>query len=71
MKKLIRIYGFFALSYLACIATGIWAIVEFVLYLVKNTAFNWNSIWCFCGSLFITTFLIAMVFLTGFSYIKK
>lgn len=24
---------------------GIWAIVEFVLYLVKDDPFNWTSLW--------------------------
>lgn len=42
MKQIILI-GIFYLSF---IISAIWAVVEFILYLVKDDPFNWNSVWC-------------------------
>jgi uncharacterized membrane protein YbhN (UPF0104 family) len=38
-------------SYLAACASCIWALVEFILYLVKDRPFNWWSVWTIiiCG----------------------
>lgn len=50
MKKLVlAILG--VTAYLGATASGIWAIVEFVLYLVKDKEFNWWSVWMIliCG----------------------
>lgn len=33
------------LSYLAFVACGIWAGVEFIIYLFKDDPFNWWSLW--------------------------
>ena len=30
---------------------SIWALVEFILYLVKDDPFNWLSVYCAAGSL--------------------
>ncbi len=42
---------------------GIWAIVEFILYLVKDNPFNWWSLWltiaAVIGELF---FMVKMIF---------
>jgi undecaprenyl pyrophosphate phosphatase UppP len=36
---LLIIFGFLAS------ATATWAVVEFILYLVKDHVFNWTSVW--------------------------
>lgn len=41
---------------------GIWAIVEFILYLVKDNPFNWLSLWLTIGALVTTIFLLLKTF---------
>lgn len=41
---------------LAAAGTGLWTIVEFILYLVKNDPFNWISL-----TLCIVFFVIAII----------
>ena len=41
---------------LGYVSTGIWAIVEFILYLAKNDPFNWTSV-----ILFIAFVVLAIV----------
>mgnify|MGYP001245662438 CR=1 FL=1 len=41
---------------------GIWAIVEFILYLVKDNPFNWLSLWLTIGALVTTIFLLLKAF---------
>lgn len=52
------------LSYLSIIGCGIWAVVEFILYLVKDKLFNWTSIWCLIGGivLMIVSAVFTMIF---------
>lgn len=38
-------------------AFGIWAVVEFILYLVKDNPFNWTSLW-----LTIVAFVLEAIF---------
>jgi phosphotransferase system glucose/maltose/N-acetylglucosamine-specific IIC component len=33
------------IAYAGSVVSSIWAIVEFILYLVKDKAFNWWSVW--------------------------
>ena len=32
-------------AYLGSVVSCIWAVIEFILYLVKDTVFNWWSVW--------------------------
>ena len=43
--KSILYFIFTAIAGFAFSAAGIWAVVEFVLYLVKDNPFNWTSLW--------------------------
>lgn len=45
---------------IAASVTGVWAIVAFILYLVKDIPFNWWSVWAFVISLIMIP--IAYVF---------
>lgn len=38
--------GLTIISYFGGAISFIWAIVEFILYLVKDKEFNWWSVWC-------------------------
>jgi len=57
MKKLVlAVLGL--ISYFGSAASCVWAVVEFILYLVKDKEFNWWSVWMIliCG-------VIAIVFI--------
>jgi len=41
------------LSYIGLVGCGIWSIVGFILYLVKDTPFNWLSVELLAVSLFL------------------
>ncbi len=63
MKTLI--FGILSIvSYLGILVCPIWAIIEFILYLVKDKEFNWNSLWFFISSiiLFIVFLILAAYF---------
>lgn len=51
-------------SYLAMFATGIWVLVEFIIYLFKDHVFNWTSLWSFTGAvvLMLISGLLSLVF---------
>jgi high-affinity Fe2+/Pb2+ permease len=36
-----------------------WAIIEFILYLVKDKVFNWWSVWTFCISVAVALVVVA------------
>lgn len=38
------------LAYLGAGLSLIWIAVSFLIYLVKDAPFNWNSVWCFVVS---------------------
>jgi hypothetical protein len=58
-------YGFLALTSKICIGiTTIWALVEFILFLVKKDSFDWNSLICL-GVSYVSMYLFAL--LTVFS----
>lgn len=42
--KIILMFLTIVIAYIGITASAIWAIVEFILYLVKNDPFNWWSI---------------------------
>lgn len=52
------------LAYLGSAVSCIWAIVEFILYLVKDKVFNWWSVWMIliCGGLALVMFIFSAVF---------
>lgn len=52
------------ISYLGTVLSSIWAIVEFILYLVKDKAFNWWSIWAIliCIGAGIVLFVLNIIF---------
>jgi len=54
------------ISYIGCAVTPIWAIVEFILYLVKDREFNWWSVWTF-----IISIIVAIVSVTIMASIKS
>ena len=58
MYLIFKIIGF-----LGAWITPIWAIVEFILYLVKDREFNWWSVWLFLVS--IVFILVALALETG------
>ena len=57
---------FMAISNVLTGVFGAWAIIEFLLYLVKDDPFNWTSLWAVGISLtviiffFVRTFIAAM-----------
>jgi predicted membrane channel-forming protein YqfA (hemolysin III family) len=53
------------ISYLGSVISCIWALIEFIIYLVKDTQFNWWSVWCILifGLLALILGLITFVFL--------
>lgn len=57
-------FGIFAvIMMLATVATnilGIWALIEFILYLVKDNPFNWTSLY-WTIAMFIVTILIWVI----------
>lgn len=48
--------------YLGTVLSGIWSIVEFLIYLVKDNPFNWWSIWM----IIIFGVLGSLFFILGF-----
>jgi len=58
--KLLSITVLTVLVYLSAWACGVWAIVEFIIYLVKDDPFNWLSLWCTIGS-WIATIIFTVV----------
>lgn len=64
MKNYTALYLSMLLFYVATIATALWCVVEFILYLVKDLPFNWWSLWLFIIFLILSTanaFLVAIV----------
>ncbi len=58
-------YGFLAIvSKISITISSIWAIVEFIMYLVSKDSFNWNSLICLVVS-YVSMYLFAL--LTVFS----
>lgn len=53
------------LSAIAASVNFIWIVVEFLIYLVKDDPFNWNSVWLFitCIVLTIALWIIIAVML--------
>ncbi len=70
MKKQIAFTVTAFLAYLGATVSCIWAMVEFILYLVKDKPFNWWSIWsiliCSCAA--IALFIIGAVMSTKTKY---
>jgi phosphotransferase system glucose/maltose/N-acetylglucosamine-specific IIC component len=52
------------LSYLGGVVSAIWAIIEFILYLVKDRVFNWWSVWAIliCIGVGVISFLFTVIF---------
>ncbi|MHC1774306.1 MAG: hypothetical protein AB9834_02715 [Lentimicrobium sp.] len=48
------------IAVVAANVTFLWGIIEFILYLVKDKAFNWLSVWGFIISIIIA--LVCVVF---------
>lgn len=63
MKIIITLF-FQIIAYAGSIVSCIWAIVEFLLYLVKDREFNWWSVWSIliCIGLGIILFILNIVF---------
>ena len=62
----------FAVKFLAVLsanASFIWAIIEFILYLVKDKEFNWWSVWTFLIS--VATGIISLLLLIAIEPRKK
>ena len=54
------------ISAIAANIFGIWAIVEFILYLVKDKYFNWLSVWLFGISVvLIIVFMVLSLIVNG------
>jgi len=62
MKKLITL-ALGLISYFGSAASCVWAVVEFILYLVKDKEFNWWSVWMIliCGVIAIVFLFIAAI----------
>lgn len=60
MKYIITLIGS-VIAYLSAAGLGIWVIVEFILYLVKDRPFNWWSLWSLI--ICIIVILIALIIL--------
>ena len=56
MKSLMTIV-FLVLAAITAKVSFIWAIVEFIIYLVKDKPFNWHSVWLTIGSIILTIIL--------------
>ena len=39
--------------------TSIWAVVEFILYLVKDNPFNWTSVWLLIAAVVLEIYFFA------------
>lgn len=52
------------IAYLGSVVSSIWAIVEFILYLVKDKIFNWWSVWSIliCAVLALVLFIFSSIF---------
>lgn len=46
-------------------ALGIWAIVEFILYLVKDNPFNFTSLWLTIAAFVLEIFFFLKAFLSN------
>jgi undecaprenyl pyrophosphate phosphatase UppP len=53
------------LSSFLCTIFGIWAIIEFVLYLIKDNPFNWISLYLTIVSLIAEVFFFLKTFLNN------
>lgn len=64
MKKIVTSVFFMVVAYVGIPLSSIWAIVGFILYLVKDTPFNWWSIWSFliCIFMFLVNIALTVVF---------
>ena len=60
MKKFLSLL-LVIISYIISVISSIWMIVEFVIYLVKDKPFNWNSLYVFIVSV-IATILFQFIF---------
>ena len=58
--KIISLLIIKSIAVVSANVTFLWGIIEFILYLVKDKAFNWWSVWCFIISVVIA--LVCVVF---------
>ncbi len=56
------------ISYLGAVLCPVWALVEFILYLVKDKEFNWSSLWL---SIISYILIVVMIFINAFYENKK
>lgn len=51
------------IAYFGSVVSCVWAIVEFILYLVKDKIFNWWSVWSIllCAGLALFIFILSIV----------
>lgn len=69
MKKTVFSAVVMMLSYAGITISGIWTIVEFIIYLVKDHQFNWWSLWTLIIS--ICTLIVSMVATLIFAALQK
>ena len=65
MKSIIAV-SIATVSYLGAVISVIWALVEFILYLVKDKEFNWLSLW-----MILALSVIAILSIMISAYFKK
>jgi uncharacterized membrane protein (DUF106 family) len=56
--KVIAIAILTVAAYLGATISSIWAVVEFILYLVKDRPFNWWSVWIFITCIVLALFVV-------------
>lgn len=68
---LITLGALIVLSYITISASSIWAIVEFILYLVKDHSFNWWSVWLIPIAILVTIVSSILIMLNKPTPVKK
>ena len=70
MKKITLIVSTWISGFLAQ-TFCIWAIIEFIVYLVKDKAFNWLSVWLFIASVVLFILLMILAIITNGKTLTK
>lgn len=70
MKKVLGFFGLAVLLYFAVVVTSIWVLVSFIVYLVKDLPFNWNSLYCLIGCFVVMIISIIIKYLS-IKYLSK
>lgn len=68
MKKAVILFLIELAAVIGSVVSFVWAIVEFIIYLVKDLPFHWRSVYCFIACVVIA---VVTVIYSGYLSTKK